>query len=126
MNSILKAYTLKSYSFDEKNDITIDNCIFYFEEINEELLHLKDIKIIKIEDKKEKFVFNLTLHFLERVFERNLKYFDWSILCNIYKEALKSNHIKSFKYEICNSRSTCEYAIDNNTISIITGWNGIR
>lgn len=127
LNTILKYYTkLLNVNVDEKvSKKEFDNCLFEVESDNESI-SLKGLKVLKFTEPKERFIFNPTLHVMEQIFERNLKYFDWSILCNIYKEVINKEHIKSFKYEITNTRCTVNYAVNDNVISLITAWTGHR
>lgn len=124
LNTILKYYT-KLLNDKVVSKKEFDNCLFELETDNESI-SIKSLKVLKFIKPKERFTFNPTLHVMEQIFERNLKYFDWSILCNIYKEVISKEHIKSFKYEITNTRCTVNYAVNDNVISLITAWTGHR
>lgn len=124
LNTILKYYT-KLLNDKVVSKKEFDNCLFELETDNESI-SIKSLKVLKFIKPKERFTFNPTLHVMEKIFERNLKYFDWSILCNIYKEVISKEHIKSFKYEITNTRCTVNYAVNDNVISLITAWTGHR
>lgn len=125
LNTIVKFFTKNLLSDEMISTLEFDNCLLNVN-ISTESINIESLKVLKFIEPKEKFTFNPTLHVLEQIFERKLKYFDWSILCNIYKEVLNKPHIESFKYEITNNRSTVNYAVNNNVISLITAWNGCR
>lgn len=122
--SILKAYTFIQNGLTDIGSIKVDNVLIDVEK-DENAILIKNIRTLK-NTSNEKYQIHLTNHVFEQVFERKLKYFDWSILLNVYRNVLKDDHIKNLDYEVCNTRSTAIYAVNNNVISIISAWSGSR
>ena len=125
LSTIMRFYLKELNCSSEKSLSSFENVIFSIK-TDEESIIIDNLKIVRFAFKNDKLSFNPTIHILEQVFQRKMKYFDWSILCNIYKQAISVEHINSYKYEITNTFSTVNYAINGNVISLITAWNGIR
>lgn len=128
MNTLLKTYVLVNSGIavlDDNTTLKIDNGKIELQDCYK-AVRISSFEFIQDATRPcyEKFVFRFSNHFMEQILERKLVNFDWSILTNVYKEALKGNTVE--KTEITNGKSTIIYAIDDNKITLISGWRGNR
>lgn len=126
LTSILKGflYLVKGNSIEK--DLIMDRIKIDYK-IYDDSIVVEDISIPqKWQGNSDKLSFVMTDHFLEQIFERKLNAFDWSILCNVYKDVIQGNHEIGQDIEKCNKKSTIIYSLAKECIVLITGWNGSR
>ncbi len=126
LTSILKGYLLLVRDNIIDKDLIIDRIKIDYK-IEDNSIVIEDILIPKKwQGKNEKLSFVMTDHFLTQIFERKLNAFDWSILCNVYKDVIHSCHQIGKDIEMCNKNSTIVFSLLKECITLITGWNGSR
>ena len=126
LTSILKGFLRLKNDITIENNLIVDNIEINYK-INEDTVVIEDVTIPrKWEGNKEKLWFAMTDHFLTQIFERKLNVYDWSILCNVYKNILHTNYEIGKDIELCNNNSTIIFSFWNDYVTLITGWNGSR